>query len=72
MKRFMCSVLLTSLFLDEIAVFEELMGSHGGLAGDQSKPFIIYPSECNLEKGEIIGAEKIYDLLKPHITDTLD
>lgn len=28
---------------DEVCAFEELIGSHGGLGGNQSKPFILYP-----------------------------
>lgn len=33
---------------DEVAAFEELIGSHGGLGGCQSRPFIMYPSNWNL------------------------
>ena len=29
---------------DEVCAFEELIGSHGGLGGNQTKPFILYPS----------------------------
>ncbi len=49
---------------NEVAAFEELIGSHGGLGGDQSKPFILYPSKWDLEKEEIIGAEKLHNVLK--------
>jgi len=49
---------------DEVAAFEELIGSHGGLGGAQSKPFILHPSEWDLEKEEIIGAENVCRLLK--------
>ena len=41
---------------DEVCAFEELIGSHGGLGGDQTKPFILYPSEWE-NPGELIGAE---------------
>ena len=30
---------------DEVCAFEELIGSHGGLGGNQTKPFILYPCE---------------------------
>jgi uncharacterized membrane protein YvlD (DUF360 family) len=56
---------------DETAAFEELIGSHGGLGGNQSKPFILHPTEWNLpeeKEEEIVGAEKIYQLFKT-ITD---
>jgi putative membrane protein len=48
----------------EVAAFEELIGSHGGLGGSQSKPFILHPSEWNLEKEEIVGAENVCRLFK--------
>lgn len=51
---------------DEVCAFEELIGSHGGLGGNQSKPFIIYPSEWE-DPGEIVGSESIYKFLKKEI-----
>ncbi len=51
---------------DEVCAFEELIGSHGGLGGNQTKPFIVYPSEWN-NPGELIGAESIYKFLKREI-----
>ena len=51
---------------DEVCAFEELIGSHGGLGGDQTKPFIIYPSKWK-DPGELIGAESIYEFLKKEI-----
>ena len=47
----------------EICAFEELIGSHGGLGGNQTKPFIMYPSDWKITE-DIVGAEKIYSLLK--------
>ena len=52
---------------NETAAFEELIGSHGGLGGEQSEPFIMYPSEWNLDNENIIGAEKLYKLFKAKI-----
>ena len=52
---------------DEVCAFEELVGSHGGAGGDQSKPFILYPSSWNVSDDEIIGAESIYELLKENL-----
>ena len=54
---------------DEVCAFEELVGSHGGAGGDQSKPFILYPSSWNVGDDEIIGAENIYKLLKENLAE---
>ena len=54
---------------DEVCAFEELVGSHGGAGGDQSKPFILYPSKWKVSDEEIIGAENIYKLLKENLAE---
>ena len=54
---------------DEVCAFEELVGSHGGAGGDQSKPFILYPSSWNVSDDEIVGAESIYKLLKENLAE---
>ena len=48
---------------DEVAAFEELVGSHGGLGGTQTKPFILHPSYWQINN-DLVGAESIYHLLK--------
>ena len=53
---------------DEVCAFEELVGSHGGLGGDQTHPFILYPSNWE-DPGELIGAESIYKFLKKEIDE---
>ena len=53
---------------DEVCAFEELIGSHGGLGGSQTRPFILYPSEWQ-EPGELIGAKSIYDFLKKEMDE---
>jgi hypothetical protein len=45
---------------DEAAAFEELVGSHGGAGGEQSRPFILYPSEFDMGTQKISGAEAVY------------
>ena len=52
---------------DEVCAFEELVGSHGGAGGSQSKPFILYPSDWNIDEEELIGAESIYRILKDNL-----
>jgi hypothetical protein len=47
---------------EEVAAFEELIGSHGGLGGPQSCPFILYPSEWHLDEKEIVGAQKVHEI----------
>ena len=52
---------------DEVCAFEELVGSHGGVGGSQSEPFILYPSGWDVPDEEIVGAENIYRLLKKNL-----
>ncbi len=33
----------------EIAAFEELIGAHGGLGGPQTRPFLLYPSDWEMD-----------------------
>jgi len=46
--------------VDEVAAFEELCGSHGGMGGTQSHPFILYPGDFKPPSHEIIGAENVH------------
>jgi len=50
--------------IDEVAAFEEQVASHGGTGGEQSKPFILYPSEFQLGTDRIVGAEAVYRVFK--------
>lgn len=52
---------------DEVCAFEELVGSHGGIGGSQSEPFILYPSTWKVSDEEIVGAESIYSILKENL-----
>ncbi len=47
----------------EVAAFEELVGSHGGLGGYQAMPFAFVPSRWSEAPGEIIGAGAMHDVL---------
>lgn len=49
---------------DEVAAFEELVGSHGGLGGTQSFPFVLHPADFEWPGEGIVGAENIYHLFK--------
>jgi hypothetical protein len=46
--------------LGEVAASEELIGSHGGLGGPRNQPFILYPSEWQLDEPVPLGAPAIY------------
>ncbi|MCA9951130.1 MAG: phage holin family protein [Anaerolineales bacterium] len=49
---------------NEVAAFEELIGCHGGMGGYQTRPFVLYPVELELETDEIIGAPAVYHQFK--------
>jgi uncharacterized membrane protein YvlD (DUF360 family) len=50
--------------LGEVAAFEELIGSHGGLGGAQSEPFILHPVDWELDEPVPLGAPAIYRNLR--------
>ena len=50
--------------LGEVAAFEELIGSHGGLGGPQTEPFILHPAEWTLDEEVPLGAPAIYRNLR--------
>ena len=52
----------------EVAAFEELVGSHGGLGGGQSAPFVMYPSEWELTNHDIVGAGELHAQFKHWLT----
>jgi putative membrane protein len=49
---------------NEVAAFEELIGSHGGLGGYQTQPFVLFPAEWELEEKELVGAAAVYQQFK--------
>jgi hypothetical protein len=49
---------------DEVAAFEELVGSHGGMGGTQSYPFLLYPADLDLPDEEIVGPEAVHRHLR--------
>jgi uncharacterized membrane protein YvlD (DUF360 family) len=49
---------------DEVAAFEELVGSHGGMGGTQSYPFLLHPVELEVRAGELVGAEAVHRELR--------
>jgi hypothetical protein len=49
---------------DEVAAFEELVGSHGGMGGTQSYPFLLHPVELPVPDEEMVGAETVHQQLR--------
>jgi putative membrane protein len=49
---------------EEVAAFEELVGSHGGVGGNQSKGFLMYPAEFDLGTNSIKGAKQLHKVLE--------
>jgi uncharacterized membrane protein YvlD (DUF360 family) len=45
---------------DEVAAFEELVGSHGGMGGGQSFPFALVPSDWAPPEAPVVGAEALH------------
>ena len=54
---------------DEVVSIEELVGSHGGLGGLQSEPFIAYPSSWHLDGEPLIGAPAVNRQLRRWMSD---
>jgi uncharacterized membrane protein YvlD (DUF360 family) len=48
----------------EVAAFEELVGSHGGMGGTQSFPFVLHPSDLSWPEDEVIGAERVHRIFR--------
>jgi hypothetical protein len=48
----------------EVAAFEELVGSHGGMGGPQSFPFVLHPSELTWPGDEVVGAERVHRVFR--------
>jgi uncharacterized membrane protein YvlD (DUF360 family) len=48
----------------EVAAFEELVGSHGGMGGTQSQPFVLHPAELPWPDEPVIGAERVHRILR--------
>ncbi|HEY2600245.1 MAG TPA: phage holin family protein [Thermoleophilaceae bacterium] len=49
---------------DEVAAFEELVGSHGGMGGTQSFPFVLHPVELELPEERLVGAEAVHHVFR--------
>ena len=60
-------ILLNSFYdphADEGAAFEELIGFHGGMGGNQAHPFVLFPAGFELPDEPMVGAATIHHLFK--------
>jgi uncharacterized membrane protein YvlD (DUF360 family) len=48
----------------EVAAFEELVGSHGGLGGTQSHPFVLHPADLPWPDEPVVGAEHVHRIMR--------
>ncbi len=60
-------LLINSTFdpeLEEVAAFEELVGSHGGMGGPQTRPFLLHPADLVLDGDPLVGAPAVHQQLQ--------
>ena len=65
-------IMLNSTFwaeTGEVAAFEELVGSHGGMGGTQSHPFAIVPDGWYLPEEPIVGAPAMHRAMRRWLAD---
>ncbi len=55
--------------LGEVAAYEELIGSHGGYGGMQTRPFILHPKDWELDEPVPYGAPAIYRNIRRWLSD---
>jgi hypothetical protein len=68
----LADLMVNSMFdpdLDEVAAFEEQVGSHGGLGGPQTHPFVLHPSDLHAPVGAIDGPSALHRVLKSWLAD---
>lgn len=47
-----------------VHAFEEQIGSHGGLGGEQAHAFLMWPTELSEPPAELVGAEAVHGVLR--------
>ncbi len=50
--------------LEEVAAFEELVGSHGGMGGGQAHPFVLHPEHLPWPAEPVVGAANVHRILR--------
>jgi hypothetical protein len=55
---------------EEVPAMEELVGSHGGLGGTQSRPFVLFPAAWVAPEKPIVGAEELHVWMRRWLADS--
>jgi uncharacterized membrane protein YvlD (DUF360 family) len=55
---------------NEVAPFEEFMGSHGGLGGWQTHPFALVPKEWSEQDAPIVGVEAMHETIRGWLAES--
>jgi uncharacterized membrane protein YvlD (DUF360 family) len=66
-------ILVNSMYdpdANEVAPFEEFMGSHGGLGGPQTRPFAVVPATWSEPGAPIVGVEAMHHALRDWLAQT--
>jgi uncharacterized membrane protein YvlD (DUF360 family) len=66
-------ILVNSMYdpnTDEVAPFEEFMGSHGGLGGPQTRPFAVVPADWSEPPAPIVGVEAMHEALRDWLAES--
>jgi uncharacterized membrane protein YvlD (DUF360 family) len=50
--------------LQEVAAFEELVGSHGGMGGGQAHPFVLHPADLPWPDEPVVSSEAVHQILR--------
>jgi uncharacterized membrane protein YvlD (DUF360 family) len=53
----------------EVAAFEELVGSHGGIGGAQTEAFVLYPAAFREPPEPMVGAPAVFAVLRGWLED---
>ncbi|WP_240979299.1 alkaline phosphatase family protein [Streptomyces sp. HNM0574] len=56
----------------EVHAFEEQVGSHGGLGGEQSDAFLLWPRVFSPPGGPIVGAERLHLVLRRWLEESAE
>lgn len=51
------------------AAFEELIGNHGGLGGEQQQPFVFHPGALPFPTTPVVGAAAVHHVLKSWVPE---
>ena len=60
-------VVIASFDGTQTHAFEEQVGSHGGLGGEQSDAFVLHPAEWRID-GAVVGAPALHERLRDWVT----